>query len=131
MSALTVLDMDKYDLIILNFANADMVGHTGSIPATIKAVETVDRCLGQIVEKLLKKNGKALVTADHGNAERLRDEIDNSIITAHTTNKVPLIYVGGKGKLRQGILADIAPTILDIMNLDKPKEMTGKSLIEN
>ena len=124
------LDMDKYDLIVLNFANADMVGHTGSIPATIKAVETVDRCLGEIVEKLLEKNGKALVTADHGNAERLRDEIDNSIITAHTTNKVPLIFVGGKGKLKEGILADIAPTILDIMKLDQPKEMTGVSLIE-
>lgn len=124
------LDMDKYDLIILNFANPDMVGHTGSIPATIKAIETVDKCLGEVVEKLLEKNGKALVTADHGNAERLRDEIDGSIITAHTTNKVPLIFVGGKGKLRQGILADLAPTLLDIMNLEKPKEMTGKSLIE-
>lgn len=124
------LDMDKYDLIVLNFANPDMVGHTGSIPATIKAVETVDKCLGEIVDKLLEKGGKALVTADHGNAERLRDEVDGSVITAHTNNKVPLIFVGGKGKLREGILADLAPTILDIMNLDKPKEMTGKSLIE-
>ncbi len=124
------LDMDKYDLIILNFANADMVGHTGSIPATIKAVETVDKCLGEIVEKLLAKGGKALVTADHGNAERLRDQVDGSIITAHTINKVPLIFVGGKGKLKEGILADLGPTLLDIMNLDKPEEMTGNSLIE-
>lgn len=124
------LDMDKYDLIILNFANADMVGHTGSIPATITAVETVDKCLGEVVELLLEKGGKALVTADHGNAEKLRDEVDGSIVTAHTTNKVPLIFVGGEGSLREGILADLAPTLLDIMNLPKPEEMTGKSLIE-
>lgn len=124
------LDMDKYDLIILNFANTDMVGHTGSIPATIKAVETVDRCLGQVVDKLLAKGGKALVTADHGNAERLIDEVDGSSITSHTINKVPLIFVGGEGKLRQGRLSDLAPTLLDIMDLEKPKEMTGKSLIE-
>lgn len=123
------LNMDKYDLIILNFANPDMVGHTGSIPATIKAVETVDRCLGEVVELLLEKGGKALVTADHGNAERLRDENDGSTVTAHTTNKVPLIYVGGKGQLKEGILADLAPTLLHIMNLDKPEEMTGNSLI--
>lgn len=124
------LDMDKYDLIILNFANADMVGHTGSIPATIKAVETVDRCLGEVIERLLEKDGKALVTADHGNAERLRDQVDGSVVTAHTTNKVPLIFVGGEGRLREGILADLAPTILDIMYLPKPEEMTGKSLVE-
>ncbi len=124
------LDMDKYDLIVLNFANPDMVGHTGSIPATITAVETVDRCLGEVVERLLEKDGKALVTADHGNAEKLRDEVDGSVVTAHTTNKVPLIFVGGKGKLREGILADLAPTLLDIMNLPKPEEMTGETLIE-
>jgi 2,3-bisphosphoglycerate-independent phosphoglycerate mutase len=123
------LNMDKYDLIILNFANPDMVGHTGNIPATIKAIETVDSCLGQVVELLLDKGGKALVTADHGNAERLRDEVDESVVTAHTSNKVPLIFVGGEGKLREGILADLAPTLLDIMKLDKPKEMTGNSLI--
>lgn len=123
------LNMDKYDLIVLNFANADMVGHTGSIPATIKAVETVDRCLGEIVELLIEKGGKALVTADHGNAERLRDEIDGSIVTAHSTNKVPLIFVGGSGELKPGILADLAPTLLDIMGLYKPDEMTGRSLI--
>lgn len=123
------LNMDKYDLIILNFANPDMVGHTGSIPATIKAVETVDKCLGEIAELLLEKGGKALVTSDHGNAERLRDKTDDSVVTSHTTNKVPLIFVGGQGELREGILADLAPTLLDIMNLDKPEEMTGKSLI--
>ncbi len=123
------LKMDKYDLIILNFANADMVGHTGSMSATIKAIETVDKCLGQIVKCLLEKGGKALVTADHGNAERLMDEKDGSVVTAHTINRVPLIYVGGEGKLKEGILADLAPTLLDIMKLDKPEEMTGKSLI--
>src|SRR5699024_10010462 len=85
------LNMDKYDLIILNFANSDMVGHTGVVEAAIKAVETVDMCLGEIVNLLVKKDGKALITADHGNAEMLIDERDNSSITAHTTNKVPLI----------------------------------------
>lgn len=124
------LNQDKYDLIILNFANPDMVGHTGKIDAAIKAVETVDSCLGEIVDLLLKKNGKALITADHGNAEMLIDEKDNSPITAHTTNKVPLIMIGEKNsKLREGILADLAPTLLDMMGLKKPKEMTGESLI--
>lgn len=123
------LDMDIYDLIILNFANPDMVGHTGSIPATVKAVETIDSCLGEIVEKLLEKNGKALVTADHGNAEKLIDKETGGRFTAHTSNKVPLIYVGGKEELKEGILADLAPTILDIMGLDKPEEMTGVSLL--
>ena len=126
------LNMDKYDLIILNFANPDMVGHTGKVGAAIKAVETVDKCLGEIIDLLLKKGGKALVTADHGNAEKLIDERDNSPITSHTTSMVPLIAVGvGDIKLREGILADIAPTILDIMGLEKPKEMTGESLIYN
>ncbi|NLW22989.1 MAG: 2,3-bisphosphoglycerate-independent phosphoglycerate mutase, partial [Tissierellia bacterium] len=125
------LNMDKYDLIILNFANPDMVGHTGVIEAAIKAVEIVDSCLGEIVDLLLKKGGKAIITADHGNAEMLIDDRDKSSITSHTTNKVPLILVGaGNVKLREGILADIAPTILDLMNLEKPKEMTGHSLIE-
>ena len=124
------LNMDKYDLIILNFANSDMVGHTGVLEAAIKAVETVDTCLGEIIELLEEKGGKALITADHGNAEMLIDEKDNSPITAHTTNKVPLIMIGeGNVKLREGILADLAPTLLDMMNLEKPKEMEGKSLI--
>lgn len=126
------LNMDKYDLIILNFANPDMVGHTGVVEAAIEAVETVDSCLGEIIDLLLEKDGKALITADHGNAELLIDKKDNSPITAHTTNKVPLILVGEDDiKLREGILADLAPTILDIMGLEKPKEMTGESLIIN
>jgi len=124
------LNMDKYDLIILNFANPDMVGHTGKVDAAIKAVETVDKCLGEIIDLLLEKGGKALITADHGNAEMLIDERDNSPVTSHTTNMVPLIAVGvGDVKLKEGILADLAPTILDIMGLEKPKEMTGESLI--
>lgn len=124
------LNMDKYDLIILNFANPDMVGHTGKLEAAIKAVETVDACLGEIVDLLLEKGGKAIVTADHGNAEMMIDEKDNSPVTSHTTNKVPLILVGEEGvKLREGILADIAPTLLDIMGVVKPKEMTGETLI--
>lgn len=123
------LSMDKYDLIILNFANPDMVGHTGIVSATVKAIETVDTCLGEIIELLIKKGGKALITADHGNAEMLINEADGSPITSHTNNKVPLILVGaGDVKLQEGILADLAPTILDLMDLEKPKEMTGKSL---
>ncbi|NMA87097.1 MAG: 2,3-bisphosphoglycerate-independent phosphoglycerate mutase [Tissierellia bacterium] len=125
------LNMDKYDLIILNFANSDMVGHTGVVDAAIKAVETVDSCLGEIIELLEKKGGKAIITADHGNAEMLIDEKDNSPITAHTTNKVPLIMIGeGNVELREGILADLAPTLLEMMNLEKPEEMEGESLIK-
>ena len=124
------INMDKYDLIILNFANADMVGHCGKLSSTIKAVETVDTCLGEILDLLIKKQGKALITSDHGNAEMLIDEQDGSPITSHTTNKVPLILVGhGDVDLKEGILADIAPTALELLNLEKPKEMTGESLI--
>lgn len=138
MSALEVknevldrLKTDKYDLIILNFANPDMVGHTGVVSATIKAIETVDSCLGEIVELLLEKGGKALITSDHGNAEMLIDEQDGSPITAHTSNKVPLILVGDKDvELQEGILADLAPTILELLGLEKPEEMTGNSLIK-
>lgn len=127
------LNMNKYHLIILNFANPDMVGHTGVVEAAIKAVETVDFCLGEIVDLLLKKGGKALITADHGNVEMMIDEKDGSPITSHTTNKVPLIMVGEREniELREGILADISPTLLDMMGLKKPKEMTGNSLIIN
>ena len=116
---------------ILNFANADMVGHTGIVPATVKAIETVDSCLGEIIELLVDKGGKALITSDHGNAEILIDEKDGSPVTSHTNNKVPLILVGDKdAKLSEGILADIAPTLLELLGLEKPKEMTGNSLIK-
>lgn len=126
------LRMDKYDLIILNFANPDMVGHTGVVPATIKAIETVDTCLGEIIELLKEKGGTAIVTSDHGNAETLIDEKDGSPITSHTTNKVPLILVGDKNvALREGKLSDLAPTLLELLGLEKPVEMTGESLIVN
>jgi 2,3-bisphosphoglycerate-independent phosphoglycerate mutase len=121
----------KYDLIILNFANPDMVGHTGVIPAAVKAVETVDQCMGEIVQLMEEIGGKILVTADHGNAESMLDKESGGVVTAHTSNRVPLILVGETGvKLREGVLADLAPTILDLMKLEKPEEMTGTSLIE-
>lgn len=125
------IKMNKYDLIILNFANPDMVGHTGVIPAAVKAVETVDECLGEIIDLLEEVGGAAIITSDHGNAEEELDEKGNPV-TAHTTNKVPLILVGDTNiKLREGILADLAPTLLELMGLEKPKEMTGESLIIN
>lgn len=123
------LRMDKYDLFIVNFANPDMVGHTGIVSAAIKAVETVDICLGEIIEELLSKGGQAIITSDHGNSEALMDD-SGKPITAHTTNKVPLILVGDKNiRLREGKLADLAPTLLEMLGLDKPEEMTGESLI--
>ncbi len=120
----------KYDSIILNFANTDMVGHTGNLKATIKAVETVDECIGKIVKAIKKVNGILLITADHGNCEKMIDDKTNSPQTAHTTNLVPLIIYGIENiKLRPGKLSDISPTMLDLLNLDKPLEMSGKSLI--
>lgn len=136
MSALQVRDEvikyirdKKYDFIVLNFANPDMVGHTGDFNAAVKAIETVDACLGEIVDEILKVKGKVLITADHGNSEEMVDE-NNERLTAHTTNDVPCIVIGEENeKLREGILADVAPTLLDMMNVDIPREMTGKSLI--
>lgn len=120
------------DVIILNFANCDMVGHTGVLEAAVKAVETVDECIGKIVDEINRQNGVLLITADHGNAEQMVDYSTGDPFTAHTTNEVPLIAVGleENAKLREGRLADLAPTMLDIMGLDKPVEMTGESLIE-
>ncbi len=119
----------KYDVMILNFANCDMVGHTGIIPAAIKAVEAVDECLGMVVEALLENGGCALVTADHGNAEEMLSK-DGKVITAHSTNPVPFIVIGrGDVKLREGLLADLSPTMLSILGLEKPDSMTGKTLI--
>ena len=120
----------KYDSIILNFANTDMVGHTGDLNAAIKAVETIDKCIGRIISSVDKINGILLITADHGNCEQMIDYESNEPHTAHTTNLVPLIVYGlGNVKLKEGKLCDIAPTMLDIMNLEIPDEMTGKSLI--
>lgn len=121
---------DKYDVIILNYANCDMVGHTGIFDAAVKAVEAVDECVGRMVEAILAKGGAALITADHGNADKMY-EPDGSPFTAHTTNPVPLIAVGVEGELADGgVLADLAPTMLDIMGVPQPEEMTGKSLIK-
>ncbi|ASW43396.1 MAG: 2,3-bisphosphoglycerate-independent phosphoglycerate mutase [Clostridiales bacterium] len=128
------LDQDKYDMIILNFANPDMVGHTGVVEAAIKAIEAVDECVGKIVNKVLEKDGDVFITADHGNSETMIDFSTGNPYTAHTTNPVPFLWASnhteGKG-LHEGKLADIAPTILDRMGLDVPAEMTGKTLIEN
>ena len=126
------LNADKYDVIILNFANTDMVGHTGSLPAAIKAVETVDECVGKIAEIIEEKKGNLIITADHGNADQMIDYKTGEPHTAHTTNPVPIILVTANKnyKLKEnGKLADLAPTMLDIIGLDKPEEMTGESLI--
>ena len=121
----------SYDVIILNFANCDMVGHTGILEAAIKAVETVDECIGKIVDEVVRVNGTILITADHGNAEQMIDYTTGDPFTAHTTNPVPLIVAGLKEdvELKEGRLADLAPTMLDIMGVKKPAEMTGESLI--
>ena len=123
------INSEKYDVIILNFANCDMVGHTGVFDAAVKAVEAVDICVGKTIDALLKHDGMALITADHGNADQMY-EADGSPFTAHTTNKVPLILVGKNAKLAEdGVLADLAPTMLDMLGLSKPEEMTGNSLL--
>ena len=119
----------KYDVIILNFANCDMVGHTGVFDAAVKAVEAVDTCVGRVIDAVLAQGGAALITADHGNADHMFDE-DGTPFTAHTTNPVPLCVVGHPCTLREGgRLADLAPTMLQILNIPQPAEMTGKSLI--
>jgi 2,3-bisphosphoglycerate-independent phosphoglycerate mutase len=126
------LDSGEFDVIILNFANCDMVGHTGVIPAAVKAVGTVDECVKKVTDKILSLGGAAILTADHGNADKLLSD-DGSPFTAHTTNPVPVVLISNelKGvKLRDdGVLADLAPTLLQVMGLPVPKEMTGKSLI--
>ena len=121
----------EYDVIILNFANCDMVGHTGVFDAAVKAVETVDTCLGKTIDAILEMGGVALVTADHGNADQMVDYDTKEVFTAHTTNVVPLVLIGENDiKLKNGRLADLAPTMLDLMGLDKPEKMTGESLLE-
>ena len=138
MSAVQVTDevlsrLAQYDLIILNFANPDMVGHTGIVEAGVKAVETIDACVARLVPAVLSLGGKLLLTADHGNCELMRNP-DGSPNTAHTTNLVHLIYVAGDAKnfrLESGILADIAPTLLFLLDLPKPPEMTGHNLLRS
>ena len=126
------LKQDKYDAVILNFANPDMVGHTGNLEAAEKAIEAVDECVGRIVEVIEEKQGNLIITADHGNAEQMIDYKTGEPHTAHTTNPVPIILVTPNKDLKlkeNGKLADLAPTMLDLMNLEKPEEMTGESLL--
>jgi len=128
--ALKRIESDKYDVIILNFANCDMVGHTGVFDAAVQAVEAVDECLGKVTDAILARGGIALVTADHGNADQMVDPENGEAFTAHTTFPVPFVVAGTDCQLRVGgCLADIAPTMLQILGLPQPGEMTGKSLI--
>lgn len=126
------IDNKRFDYIVVNFANTDMVGHTGDLKAAIKAVETVDGCLGRLEAAVLKAGGAMLVTADHGNAEEMRDETTGQAHTAHTLNPVPFILIAGDTRgvrLQDGILADVAPSCLYLLGLAQPKQMTGRSLI--
>jgi len=140
MSAFEVTDTviskiksEIYDVIILNFANPDMVGHTGYLDAAIKAIESVDECAGRVVEELIMNNGLALITADHGNAEMMINPVDKRVITAHSKSPVPFMICDSKIKLKDYDenfkLSDIAPTILDLLKIEKPGEMTGVSLL--
>ena len=131
--AVEAIKSEKYDSIILNFANPDMVGHTGNTDAVVKALEAIDECVNRIVNAVNEVNGTLLITADHGNCDQMVDYKTGEPQTAHTTNPVPLAIVGlpTNKKIREGCLADLAPTMLDIMGLEKPDEMTGESLIEN
>lgn len=124
------IEADNFDAIILNFANPDMVGHSGMLEPTIKAIETVDECLGKIITLIEQKGGKAIITADHGNSDEVVT-LDGNPMTAHTTNPVPVIVTDANVELRtDGILGDLAPTMLDLLGLDKPVEMTGTTIIK-
>jgi len=128
--AVEAIDSGKYDLIVLNFANPDMVGHTGVLAAAIKAVETVDTGLGRIAAAIRRQGGALLVTADHGNCELMKDPETGGPHTAHTTNPVPVVLMGGgAAAISEGRLADIAPTLLDLMGIPQPAEMTGHSIV--
>ncbi len=124
------IESGKYDVIILNFANCDMVGHTGVFEAAVKAVEAVDECVGNVIKAVKKMDGIAIITADHGNADKMIDD-DGEPFTAHTTNLVPFIVVNHPCELRDGgRLADIAPTMLKLLGLPQPEEMDGESIIK-
>jgi 2,3-bisphosphoglycerate-independent phosphoglycerate mutase len=139
MSAYTVTEKllhaiarEDWAFILVNYANPDMVGHTGILPAAVKAVETIDACLARVVDAVLAKDGDVLITADHGNCELMVDPISGEPHTAHTTNPVPIWWAtrhAGVRRLRDGGLSDVAPTVLDLLGLPVPPEMTGKSLI--
>jgi len=125
------IENQRFDVIVVNYANGDMVGHSGVFDAAVKAVECLDLCVGRIVEALDKVGGEALITADHGNVEQMEDESTGQAHTAHTTEPVPFIYVGKRQlKVREGgVLADVAPTMLKLLGLEQPKEMTGTSIL--
>lgn len=125
------LAKDVYDLVILNFANPDMVGHTGSLEAAVKALEAVDECVGSLAETVLQKGGALCITADHGNLEEMEDPVTHAPMTAHTTNPVPFLVVGAEPgtQVEDGGLSDIAPTLLDLLELPEPEAMTGHSLL--
>jgi 2,3-bisphosphoglycerate-independent phosphoglycerate mutase len=127
--AVEAIGSGAYDLIVLNFANPDMVGHTGSLQAAVRAVEAVDSGLGRIMDAITKAGGALLVTADHGNCELMRDPATGGPHTAHTTNPVPIVLMDGREPLENGRLADVAPTLLALMGLTQPQEMTGRSLL--
>ena len=130
-NVIEAINSEKYDSIILNYANPDMVGHTGNLDAAVKAIETIDECVGKVAKAVEKVGGVLLITADHGNAEQMVDYKTGEPHTAHTTNPVPLVLIGLEDiKLKEGKLADLAPTMLEIMGLDKPEEMSGESLLE-
>jgi 2,3-bisphosphoglycerate-independent phosphoglycerate mutase len=137
---LDLLSEKHYDFILLNFANADIVGHTGNEKAVISAVETIDQNLEKIIKTILSKNGRLLITADHGNAEEMSNNKTGEIDTEHSINPVPLWYITADNHYQEpkeyappqvvGLLSDIAPTILEILQIEKPKEMTGESLMD-
>ncbi|NOX43857.1 MAG: 2,3-bisphosphoglycerate-independent phosphoglycerate mutase [Gammaproteobacteria bacterium] len=128
---INAIESEKYDTIICNYANPDMLGHTGNYEATIEAIETIDECLGKVIDALLKVGGEVLISADHGNAEQMQGEGTGQAHTAHTSNPVPFIYVGRPAKAaKSGALSDITPTMLYLMGQDKPKEMNGQHLVE-
>jgi len=122
---------EPLDLVVLNYANADMVGHTGVLPATIRAIETLDACLARLAEAVRTRGGILTITADHGNAEQMKDPVTGQPHTAHTTNPVPLVLLadGLSRRLEEGMLADVAPTLLELVGLPQPAAMTGRSLL--
>ena len=128
---ISAIEEERYDLIVCNFANGDMVGHTGQLEPAIKAVETLDECIGRLRSAVEACNGQMLITADHGNCEQMQDPHTEQPHTAHTHNVVPLVYVGHQAVNfdTSGTLADVAPTMLDLMHLEIPAEMTGHSLV--
>ena len=126
------IESRRYDAIICNYANGDMVGHTGNLAAATRAIEVLDECIGRIVDAMRGIGGEVLITADHGNAETMRDQESQQPHTAHTLNLVPLLYIGRKARIagNGGALQDVAPTLLAMMGLPQPAEMTGRPLIE-